>query len=210
MTQSLTVTTIAATSKLVLAALAAHGFKRKSPHLFRHSQDVLHCIHFQSSKWGTSSDGQFTVNLVVTAPALYETWTGHALPANPATASYPIQARIGSCLPTRADTWWTVGPQSSAEVLAGEVSAVIAHHAPAFFSQFPNMQAILSHVRETNGLPGLTRAQAALVRAYLAQLAGEGDEAQALVLAELKAAETSPFRNTIRSFAIRAGIALPQ
>lgn len=209
MTESLTATAIAATSKLALAALAARGFKRKSPHLLRHSQDVLHCIHFQSSKWGTASDGQFTVNLVVTAPALYEAWTGRALPANPATASYPIQERIGLCLPTRADTWWTVGPQTSIESLAEEVAAVIAHHGPAFFARFPNMQAILAHVRETNSLPGLTRAQAVLVHACLAQLAGARDEAQALVLAELKAAETAPFRNAIRSFASRAGIAVP-
>jgi hypothetical protein len=94
--------------------------------------------------------------------------------------------------------------------LAEEVAAIIEHHAPAFFAGFPNTQAILAYLRETNGLPGLTREQAALVHAYLAQLAGASDEAQALVLAALKSAGTSPFKVTLRSFANRAGITIPQ
>lgn len=206
MAPSLTAKTINATSKLVSAALASQGFKRKGQHLVRPSQDVLHGIHFQSSQWGTASEGRFTVNLVVTAPALYEAWTGKAPPTNPATASYPIQQRIGFCLQSRTDMWWTIGPETNTESLAHEAAAVIAQHSPDFLATFPNMQAILAQLRQTGNLPGLTQVQAALVHAYLAQRVGASSEAKALLLAALESAKNSPFKATIRSFAHRAGI----
>jgi len=210
MPQSLTATTIGVTSKLVCAALEDKGFRRRSPHLLRQSQDVLHGIHFQASQWGTASDGRFTANLIVTAPALYEAWTGKPLPANPATASYPIQQRIGFCLPRKTDFWWTVDRQTDTESLAQEAAAVIEHHATAFFALFPNMSAILTHLRETGTLPGLTRQQAALAHAHLAHLAGASGEAENLLSGVLALATNSPFKSTVRDFANRVGIAVAQ
>lgn len=210
MSQSLTAATISVTSKLVVAALADKGFKRKSPHLLRQSQDVVHGIHFQSSQWGTASDGRFTVNLIVTAPALYEGWTGRPLPANPATASHPIQQRIGFCLPPKTDLWWTVNPQTDTESLAQEAAGVIVQNAPAFFALFPNMGAILAHLRETSSLPGLTRQQAALTHAHLAHLAGASGEAENLLSVALALATNSLFKSTVQEFANRVGISIPQ
>lgn len=191
-------------------ALAAHGFKRKSPHLLRECSDVLQCVHFQSSQWGTATEGRFTVNLVVTSSGIYEAWTGCSLPANPATASYPIQQRIGSCLPEKKDTWWTIDSEIDLDALAGQVAAIVALHAPAFFAQFTSTQAMLSSLRVSGSLPGLTRAQAALVHAYLAQVNGSAEEAQSIICTELRATSNSPFKNTILSFAERAHIQLPQ
>jgi Domain of unknown function (DUF4304) len=210
MAQSLTASAIGAASKAALAALTHEGFKRRAPHLFRRSHDVLHCIHFQSSKWGTASEGQFTVNLVVTWVSVFEAWTGKPLPANPATASYPIQQRIGHCLPNKLDKWWSVGGDTDPEVLAQEVGMVIAQLAPGFFEPFSSTLDVLVRVRDTKALPGLTRAQAALVHAHLAHVAGSGHEAEDILAAELKLAANSPFKSSIRSFAQRAGINLRQ
>jgi hypothetical protein len=208
MPQSLTSLAIAATSRVTQTLLAREGFKRKSVHLLRESSDVLHCIHFQSSKWGTARDGQFTMNFVVTWPSIYEAWTGKPLPANAATATYPIQNRIGSCLPERTDVWWTVDDQTDADALAQEVAGTVARTAPAFFARFSSTEMVLASLREHGGLPGLTAAQAHLVHAFLAKSAGRAAEAEQTLAAALAIAGSSPFKNTIRSFAQRAGIAL--
>jgi hypothetical protein len=210
MPQTLTSRAIAETSKVAQKELASEGFKRKSVHLLRESFDVLHCIHFQSSKWGTSEEGQFTVNFVVTWSSIYEAWTGKALPTNPATASYPIQCRIGSCLPARTDVWWTVSLQTDLDAAAQEVGNKVAQIAPAFFSRYPSTEAILTSIRVNGSLPGLTEAQACLVHAHLEQSAGRSVEAERTIATIWAEAGNSPFKSTIRSFAARANIPLPR
>lgn len=207
MPQSLTVVAIAASSKATQTLLAADGFKRKSNHLLRASADVLHCIHFQSSKWGTGQDGRFTVNFVVTWPSIYEAWTGKQLPTNAATASYPIWNRIGSCLPERTDVWWTVNDETNVESVAKQVANSVAEAAPAFFSRFSTTEMVLANLRDQCSLPGLTRAQACLVHAHLAQRYGCVPEAEQSLAAAMDLAGNSPFKSTVRSFAQRAGIA---
>jgi hypothetical protein len=206
--QSLTSVVIAASSKATQTLLAAEGFRRKSVHLLRASSDVLHCVHFQSSKWGTAQDGQFTVNFVVTWPSIYEAWTGKPLPANAATAAYPIQNRIGSCLPERTDVWWTVNDQTDAEAVAQKVASTVAETAPSFFARFSTTAMVLACLREHGGLPGLTQAQACLVHAFLAKSFGCESEAEQTLAVALANAGSSPFKSTIRSFAQRADIAL--
>lgn len=209
MPPSYTTQAIAATSRATLSLLSEQGFKRRAVHLLRQSEDVLHCIHFQASRWGSSNEGQFTANLVVTWQAAYETWTGNQFPANPATAAYPIQLRIGLCLPERCDTWWPVNADTKPDSLATEVSSVIAEHAPLFFARFSSTHTVLENLRECGSLPGLTRKHARLVHAQLAQSTGSIEEAKEILTSEWQAAAKSPFQATIRSFARRIGLELP-
>jgi hypothetical protein len=209
MPQSLTSAAIAQTSKAAHKLLVSEGFGRKAAHLLRRSSDVLHCVHFQSSRWGTADDGQFTVNFVVTWPAIYEAWIGRPLPTNPATASFPIQTRIGSCLPARADVWWKVTAQTDPLAIASEVGNAIAQTALPFFARFPTSESVLLELRHTGSLPGLTDLQSGVVHAFLAHRAGNLAEATDAIAKVWSKAGNSLFRAAVRTFAQRTNIALP-
>lgn len=203
---SLTAAAIGKASAAALDALGPTGFTRRSPHLLRQSGDVLHGIHFQSGKWGTAADGQFTVNLVVTWQQIFQAWTGKPMPSNPATASYPIHQRIGYCLPSQQDTWWSVDASTDTEALAAEVANTIAQVAPTFFAPLSSTEGVLSQLRDGRSLPGLTPTQASLVRAHLENSVGNRDEARAILTQEIKSAPNTVFKSSICTFAQRSGI----
>src|SRR5678816_2724353 len=100
MSKSITQEAIKAASRETAKRLAAAGFKRKGFHLHRKAGELFHAIQFQASRWGSTAEGKFTVNLIVTSPDLYEAWIG-PFPLNPASALFPIQMRIGSLMPER-------------------------------------------------------------------------------------------------------------
>ena len=160
---------IAAISPAVYAnGLRPAGFRRQGNHLRRSSADLFHGLHFQASKWSTRLEGKFTINLVVTAPFLYQGWIGKPLPANPATALFPVQQRIGFLLPDSRDHWWTVTSGDPIAELAEEVTHALVRYALPFFDEFGSSSALLDRLRHGRGLPDLPR-RIWLVHAMLAQ-----------------------------------------
>ena len=180
--------------------LAAAGFKRKGVHLHRKVDGLFHGIHFQASQWGTAAEGKFTVNLIVTSPVLYTEWIGHPFPANPASALFPIQMRIGSLMPERRDYWWTVGSETDSSSLAIEVAGTIEHYALQFFTSYENNQALLGQLRK--GIcPGCTPAQAAVVHALVANDLGYKAEAGEAIKTALARSVVSGFSERVVSLA---------
>lgn len=199
--------TIAAISRTVFTSdFRAAGFRRQGVHLHRAAADLYHGIHFQASKWGTRSEGQFTVNLVVTAPFLYEAWTGRPLPANPATALFPVQTRIGSLLPAQKDRWWEVTDAPPSEALLAEVIDALTKFGVPFLDRFPSSLTLLERLRAGEDLPGVLGQQPPLVQAILAHHHGATDEARALLDGALDRAGPSTFRTTVQSIARRLGL----
>jgi hypothetical protein len=197
---------IAAVSRAAFAnGLRQTGFRRQGNHLHRPSADLFHGIHFQAGKWATRSEGKFTINLVVTAPFLYQGWTGKPLPANPATALFPVQQRIGFLLPERRDHWWTVTVGDPIDELADDVTQGLLRYALPFFDEFHASSVLLERLRQERGLPGLSEPRAWLVHAILAQYFDAGDEARTLLQRALEYAGTSPFRATVVTIANRLG-----
>ena len=90
----------------VASFLAPMGFKRQGVHFWREANGLTQAVHFQASRWGTKTDGSFTINLGVSSPLLYSTFTGKEPPKNPATTlSGPSTCEsVTSHLRT-----WTVG-----------------------------------------------------------------------------------------------------
>jgi hypothetical protein len=197
---------ITAVSRAAYAnGLRQAGFRRQGNHLHRPSADLFHGVHFQASKWGTRCEGKFTINLVVTAPFLYQGWTGKPLPANPATALFPVQQRIGFLLPERRDHWWTVAVDDPTDELADEVTRGLLRYALPFLDEFRSSGVLLDRLRQERGLPGLTEPRVWLVHAMLAQHCDAGDEARTLLQRALEYAGTSPFRSTVVSVGRRLG-----
>jgi hypothetical protein len=183
--------------------LKAAGFRRTGAHMYRSSDDLFHGIHFQGSQWGTADEGRFTVNLVVTSPALYEGWTGKSLPSNPATALFPVVERIGSLMPDNKDHWWRVSTSTDVPALAEEVLRALTQHALPFFAAYPDSVAILQRLRAIGVLPGVTRAQSPIVHAIIAKAKGLPAEAATQIQRALVVAGDSPFRTTVKLIARR-------
>ncbi|MCU0858401.1 MAG: DUF4304 domain-containing protein [Pontiellaceae bacterium] len=206
MTKSLTTSALSAISKYAYAeSLKSLGFKRNGNHLFRPSEDLFHGIHFQASQWGSSEEGKFTINLVVTSSLLYETWTGKPLPRNPASALFPIQQRIGSFMPEHKDHWWAVSCTTDIAVLACEIVHALTAYALPFFTEYPDNAALLGRLRQNKGLPGLTSAQCPLIHAILAKGLGCPEEAGAQIQLALADAGEFPFKTTVVRLGHRIG-----
>ena len=121
MASSITSICVKDVSACLLKHLSDYGFRRRSPHLWRENKDVTQMLHFQSSQWGTKTEGNFTINIAVTHPQLFSLWTGRPFPTNPGTATWPIVERIGN-LVDDGDICWDVNESTDAEELASGIS----------------------------------------------------------------------------------------
>jgi hypothetical protein len=215
--KSITLQTIDFVSKGPCAdLLVPRGFRRKSTHFFRQVDGLYHCIHFQASPWGTSGDGKFTFNIYVTSPELISAFVGPPFPKNPATASWPINKRIGQFLPkppdspNRCDYWWEVNLATNFEIIGHEIAANIEKYVLPFFDRYPNADSLLTRAltetsdREWDIFPS----QRPMVAAIL--YARRGDKVQAFqILKKLfdKSAR-HPFQETVGLVAERLNMDL--
>lgn len=186
MPQSITQQAMRRASKAVAAALGGE-FRRQGPHLHRWSTDVFHCIHFQASQWGSADSGRFTINLVVTASYLFEPWLGMPFPANPATALFPIQQRIGVVMPSHTDHWWQVDRSTDLDAIAAESVFAMTQYGLPFFAEWSDARAILDRLRSPSAGAGarLTEALGLIVRAMAAVHLGDRDDAKHAIDAAL-------------------------
>ena len=192
---------MAEASRETAKRLAAAGFKRKGLHLYRKIEELFHGINFQASQWNTASEGQFTVNLIVTSPVLYTEWIGRPFPANPASALFPIQTRI-----ERPD-WWKVGSETDYSSLAIEVASTIEHYGIQFFTSYESNQALLAQLRK--GIcPGCTAPQAAVVHALLANHLGYKAEAGEAIKTALARSSVSGFSERVVTVAHKLGLSV--
>src|SRR5262245_34536213 len=144
MAPSATQRLIPVVSKAVLTGgMRSAGFRRQGNHLHRHVDGLIHGIQFQASRWGTITDSQFTVNLIVTSPAIYTCWIRKPMPRNPASVSFPVRQRIGSLLPDPRDKWWPVGPLTDVKALCAEVTEAVVTFSPPFFAMYASADAFL-------------------------------------------------------------------
>lgn len=205
MSKSITQQAMNEASRETAKRLASAGFKRKGLHLHRKVGELFHAIHFQASQWGTTAEGKFTVNLIVTSPVLYTEWIGRPFPANPASALFPVQMRIGSLMPERCDYWWTVGFETNISSLATQVANAIEHCAIQFFNSYESNEALLAQLRQ--GIcPGCTSPQAAVVHALVANELGYKAEAVEACKAALSKSKAPGFSERVVSLARKLGL----
>jgi hypothetical protein len=181
------------------------AWRRRAPHILREQGGLVHAIHFQGSQFGSNEEGSFTVNFSVSSRPIYEAWTGRSFPANPATALFPIQKRIGHFLADRRDHWWSVTESSNLEELSLSVTTAVSSVADSFFSRYVSLDAMLVELRATGTLPGLTKHQAPVVHGIVAAIQNQPREAEA---AFRKAMESpiGAFRETVALVASRVGL----
>lgn len=205
MSRSVTLSAVAFISKFVFKELKASGFRRGGNHLYRPSHDVFHGVHFQASQWNSAQSGDFTISLVVTSPFVYEAWTGKPLPANPASALFPVQERIGRLMPGHTG-WWLISESTDQEAVGHEVLHALTTYGLPFFDQYPDSDAILERLRQGAAVPGLPEAQRPLIQAALALAKGHRDEAADLIRQALLRSEGSGFQKTVQLIGGRLGL----
>jgi hypothetical protein len=185
----------------VAALLVPDGFKRQAPHFWRETDGLFHSVNFQASQWGTSEDGQFTVNLGVSSPSLYSSFTGRSFPKNPGTVFWPIYNRIGGLMPSRCDLWWRVTDQTDPGALGLEVANTLHDYALPFFESIRTAEQFNELLLGNQPIPGVTAGQRPLIGATVAVQLGQLDEARRLLCAALNENRGKPFESTVRNVA---------
>jgi hypothetical protein len=139
-------------TRYVAPGLRSAGFARRGRAFVRSSNDLLHCVHFQPSKWNTPDSASFTGNLLAVWPRWHEIWTGRRFEA--AYKAAPIaDARVG-LLVLGEDTWWQVEPGMPIERLGREVSMVVDRGCELFSDRFRSLDATLALLENGDQLPG--------------------------------------------------------
>jgi hypothetical protein len=140
-------------------ALRADGY-RKDGHTFRRERErCVQVVNVQSSRWDTSSEVQFTVNLGVFFPevhALMEPGWGPG-PGGPREAHCTLRSRIGELMPERKDHWWTLRPPSrfalfggTSERVAGELRAAFDQYASPWLQRLSDLRAARDEAERTS------------------------------------------------------------
>ena len=208
MQKSITQQAIAQTSKELASRLLADGFRRQGVHLNRKMGDFFHSVHFQASQWGTAAAGQFTINLYVSSPVMYEEWFGKPFPANPASAQFPVNERIGWLLPDLCDYWWKVDEKTDIPALAVEVAEMATPAIRKFFSDYERNEATLTMLRQGR-YPKLGEYIGHVVHMLVAHSRGYREEAEAAGKKAVSGNEkNSAFSQRVFSLARRLGLDL--
>ncbi len=204
---SITLNTVQTISKdYCLPILNELGFKRKSPHYYRANGDLFHCIHFQASQWGSHDKGSFTVNLIVTAEKLYKYWTGASLPKNPATATWPIQVRLGDVCPEARDKWWEIKPHTDISQVGNEIVNRIKNYGLHFFGKYNSIGDIRAAFTSPKKYAGLFQSHAPIIEAIILVEEGSMSKAEEILKKELKINQGKPFSETILKVASRLNL----
>ncbi|EMY78282.1 PF14137 domain protein [Leptospira weilii serovar Ranarum str. ICFT] len=181
-------------------------FKRLGNHLYRNSNDLIHCIHFQYSQWNSGENGKFTINLAIVSESLYKFWTGNSLPKNPATALWPIQVRLSSLLPEKFDKWWTVDLNTNLVILTKEIIECLQAYALPFFSKYSSINELFDELKFDKSIPGIFESQRPLLLAMIYKLKQNEKESIKLIQKAFHESEGSRFQETVVLLANRLGL----
>lgn len=156
----------------------------------------MHVINVQLSKWNSSDDAQFTVNLGISIEPLHA--ATESLPIKGALKEYDcdLRVRIGQLLPTEQDLWWKVRLDSDSESLADDVFTRIEQHVLPWFERLSCFEAV--------GREFLSQ-QIPFKAAIAYRLAGDADSA-ASAMAQAFEQANPEFLPMLRRIAVAQGI----
>lgn len=195
-------------SGAVSSLLVPLAFRRGAPHFWRATDGIYQTVNFQASQWGSSSEGRFTVNLGISSPILYSSFTGRDFPKNPGTVLWPVCLRIGGLMPSRCDLWWDVSERTELHALGVEVATVLREHALPFLDRLRTTEQFNMLLLSDEPVPGVTAAQRPLIGATLAVHLGEVESARRMLAAALHSHRGKPFESTVRNVAARLQLQL--
>jgi hypothetical protein len=109
-------------SRLHSDLLKPRGFK-KTAYTWIREDEWPKLINLQLSKWNSSEEARFTVNLGVFIPELHNAAGSYPVTGQPKEPDCDVRSRIGMLLPPGTDKWWEVSAASDEGKLFDEVIA---------------------------------------------------------------------------------------
>lgn len=206
---SITRTAVAAISAgRCRAVLSPLGFRRAAPQYWRMVDGLSQCVNFQASAWGSHEKGCFTINLGVSSPMLYETYTGTPLPRAPAAALWPVNERIGKLMPDRKDHWWDVDANTDVDALGEEVAGVIRDYAVPWLTSLATREALIRAIAHGTTPLGMFALHVPIALAIFAAEDGDTARAASILGAALDDIRGKPGERMVRHIGDRLGFAL--
>lgn len=105
-------------------------------------------INIQLSKWNSSAEASFTINLGISIEALHAASEGLPLKGTLKEYDCDVRARIGGLLPNKQDKWWVVNQRSDPERLAEDVFAQLDRYVLPWFERMVNYPAVAAMFAE--------------------------------------------------------------
>jgi len=140
----------------VRSALRAEGFSGSSSLFQRPSNDVVHLVQLQRSRYPAPATMKVTVNLAVWVNVLAPARAGHLDPPNEPGAYW--RERIGFLMQPRRDHWWSFSDVVESQKAGTEASVLLITAAMPVFQSLPNALAVRDLWR-TGASPGITEFQ---------------------------------------------------
>lgn len=157
------------------------GFTRRLLRWQRRVGDFVDVIDFQPSRWNERTDAEFTVNLGVLLPFVYETCWQSEVPKFPSDVDCTVRRRIGFLLTSgnRAkakDRWWQLRAPSDLEVTGSQVLSCLTEVGLPFLDRVRSLEAVRNYLLEDKRLGQFTPSDEINLSIVLARL---GDAASA-------------------------------
>jgi hypothetical protein len=152
------------------------GYRKSARNYVGAGDGVSRVIQFQTSQLKKPEEASFTLNFFITSPAFHEAYTGKKFPKSAGSGEPVVQGGIGKLMPDGEAIWWSLAPEVSSKLIAGEVETLLKEKLFPFLLRFPSENALLTELMHGDALPGFT-AMKERCRAVLLAKNGRKDEA---------------------------------
>ena len=123
------------------------GF-RKSGNTWIRPGQWTQVINVQLSKWNSSTEAKFTVNLGISIEELHAASEGLPLKGSLKEYDCDVRTRIGQLFPSQKDKWWEVAVTSDPDQLADDVFAQIEQFGLPWFDRLGTYPAVAAEFLE--------------------------------------------------------------
>ena len=121
---------------------------RKSGNTWIRPGEWTQVINVQLSKWNSSTEAQFTVNLGISIEELHAASEGLPLKGTLKEYDCDVRARIGQLFPSKKDKWWQVTETTDSDQLADDVFARIDQFGLPWFDRLGDYSAVAAEFQD--------------------------------------------------------------
>lgn len=118
------------------------GFKKKARNFTREHADRVEVINVQASKWNSSNEIEFTVNVGVFYPAIAEISDALKVAGTPKQSDCTVRTRIGWLKGENNDHWWKVHPASDDSEVAKDLAWQVEEDCFLWLALMSNLDAV--------------------------------------------------------------------
>ena len=202
----------------ILPLMKAAGFAKRGRSFNRPAEDgIIHVLNFQSGQYPLGKNyvvpglreslyGDFTINLGVHLPQVFELETPDVPPVFLQEYDCQIRIRLGQLLTDGVDVWWSA--TDSVEETAARFPGLVEKFALPFLERFRTQEDVINEWRNAGELPFCNPGRSSLIAAVL--LHADGDLAEAtMALQNAIALNQNPgFHDYVRTIAKKLTLAI--